>query len=124
MTHTLTIPGRLSGLNEYIDACRRNPYAANTMKKRNEAAIRSAIIACLRGVKIDRPVYMRYHWIELDRRRDKDNIAFARKFVQDALVAAKVLHGDGWRHIVGFGDSFDVDSKNPRVEVEITEVSQ
>ena len=50
---------------------------------------------------------------------DKDNIAFAKKFIQDSLVHAGVLANDGWNQIEGFTDDFAVDPKNPRVEVTI-----
>ena len=58
-----------------------------------------------------------YTWVEPNRRRDKDNIAFAKKFVQDSLVRMGVLENDGWKQIEYFTDSFAVDPENPRVEV-------
>lgn len=42
--------------------------------------------------------------------------------VQDALVSAGVLKDDGWKHVVGFSDRFDVDKANPHIEVRIREV--
>ena len=42
--------------------------------------------------------------------------------IQDALVNKGVLKNDGWEHIVGFSDRFDVDTQNPRIEVLIREV--
>ena len=82
------------------------------------------IILCarsqLRGVQFSGPVTMHYTWYEPNRRRDKDNVCFARKFIQDALVAAGVLQGDGWQHIAGFTDTFAVDQSNPRIIVEIS----
>lgn len=75
----------------------------------------------LRGVRFTRPVVIHYTWIEPNRRRDKDNIAFAKKFIQDSLVHAGVLQNDGWKHIEHFTDDFAVDPKNPRVEVVIEE---
>ena len=62
-----------------------------------------------------------YLWIEPSRRRDKDNVAFAKKFIQDALVEGGVLRNDGWAEIEHFTDDFAVDPKNPRVEVTIEE---
>lgn len=46
-------------------------------------------------------------------------IAFAKKFILDALVGAGVLRGDGWKHISGFTDRFKVSKEDPRIEVEI-----
>ena len=65
---------------------------------------------------------MEYLWVEPNRRRDLDNISsFGRKVIQDALVDTGVLKDDGWKYVVGFSDKFDVDKKNPRIEVLIRE---
>ena len=72
--------------------------------------------------RITKPVYITYKWYEPNKKRDLDNIAFAKKFVQDALVTNGILENDGWANIVGFCDEFYVDKENPRVEVEIMEV--
>lgn len=113
----LVIPGKLPGLNEYIEANRRNRYLAAKMKKDAERKIMWAIRAQLHGVRFTGPIVMRYTWYEPDRKRDKDNIAFAKKFVQDSLVSAGVLKNDGWKEIENFTDEFAVDKENPRVEV-------
>ena len=53
------------------------------------------------------PVVIRFDWHEMGRERDLDNIAAGgRKFILDAMVAAKVLPGDGWRWVRGFRDQF------------------
>ena len=117
----LTIPGILPGLNEYIEAERgkKGKYKAASMKKQAEHLIGFMIKSQLRGVKFKGPVVIHYTWVEPNRRRDKDNIAFAKKFIQDSLVRMGVLENDGWKHIEYFTDSFAVDPKNPRVEVVI-----
>lgn len=123
MEYKLVIPGRLDGLNKYIGANRSNSCAGNNMKKRNERVVKNAIEDCLHGVKIKNPVFMKYIWHEKDKRRDLDNISsFGRKVIQDALVSAGVLGGDGWKHVAGFSDRFEVDMENPRIEVLIREV--
>lgn len=73
-------------------------------------------------MRLSKPVKIKYLWIEKDRRRDKDNIAFAKKFIQDALVKEKVLENDGWAQIESWTDDFAIDSQKPRVEIEIQEV--
>ena len=121
-SYTFTVPGRLPCLNDYIKIERGGGgrYGAAQMKRETQNLIHWAIKGSpLRAVKLEGPVTIHYLWLEQDRRRDKDNIAFAKKFIQDALVAAGVLENDGWRHIEGFTDSFAVDSKNPRIEVTI-----
>lgn len=118
-----TIDGKLMGLNEYTRQCRSNPRAGNAAKRHQEAivyyAIRQARIQPVHG-----QVELRYTWYEPDQRRDLDNVAFAQKFVQDALVAAGIIAGDGQKHIAGFTHRFEVDKARPRVEVEIWEASR
>lgn len=92
------------------------------MKADNGRAVALAARQCMEGVRIRRPVFMEYTWVEPDRRRDMDNISsFGRKVIQDALVDVGVLEDDGWRNILGFSDRFEVDRKNPRIEVKIIE---
>lgn len=123
MVWTLTICGRLPGLNEYITACRRNQYEANNRKKNAERIVIAAARGQLRGLHIKKPVVMDYTWVERDRRRDLDNISsMGRKIIQDALVQCGVLENDGWKQIRGFTDSFQVDKGHPRIEIVITEV--
>lgn len=112
------IPGRLDGLNEYTNECRRNPYSGANMKKRNEKTIMSSIVAH-RLTPVTEAVYLRFNWIEPNKRRDKDNIASAKKFIIDALVKSGILENDGWKNVIGFSDRFSVDKNNPRIEVEI-----
>lgn len=119
----LIIPGTLPGLNEYSTAERTNAKKAAAMKHDTEQFIGLFARRQLRGVRFHGPVVMHYRWVEPNRRRDKDNIAFAKKFVQDALVKTGVLENDGWAHVAGFTDAFDVDKGNPRVEVVVEEIA-
>lgn len=117
----LVIPGVLPNLNDYIAAERRHRQQGAKLKRQAEQVV---LLACrkLRRVKFTGPVFMRYTWYEPNRRRDKDNVSsFGRKVIQDALVRAGILPNDGWANIDGFSDRFEVDKKNPRVEVDIYE---
>lgn len=123
MEYLLTIPGTLPNLNDYIAAERTNRHKGAKMKADNGNIVAVAIMQCLRGVKIDKPVYMEYTWYEPNKRRDKDNVSsFGRKVIQDALVQYGVLKDDGWKYVVGFSDRFEVDKENPRIEVKIREI--
>jgi len=122
--YKFTIPGALPGLNEYINAERNNKHKAAKMKKQAEHTIILFIKQQLRGLKIQRPVLINYLWVEKNARRDKDNIAFAKKFIQDSLVKAGVIENDGWERVEGFTDEFSIDKKNPRVEVVIREIER
>ncbi len=112
------ITGKLPGLNEYIAACRANRYAGAEMKKDAEALIGWEIRSQLKGETFE-SVSLVFNWHEPNKKRDKDNIAFAKKFVLDALQAAGTLDGDGWGQVLGFADKFYIDKQRPRVEVEI-----
>lgn len=122
MEYLLTISGTLNNLNDYISAERTNRHKGAKMKASNGDIVAVAISRCMKGVKIEKPVFMEYLWVEPNRRRDLDNISsFGRKVIQDALVDTGVLKDDGWKYVVGFSDKFDVDKKNPRIEVLIRE---
>lgn len=122
MEYLLTIPGRLCGLNEYIAAERSNLHKAAKMKADYGNIVSYEIRRCLGRIRIDKPVFMEYRWIERNKRRDLDNITFGRKIIQDSLVQCGVLKDDGWKYVVGFSDRFEVDKGNPRIEVLIKEV--
>lgn len=122
MTYKLTIPGTLPGLNEYTTANRTNRYSAANMKKRAQELISWCIRRDLHNIRFTEPVRLQFLWIEPNRKRDKDNIAFAKKFILDALVNAGVIPNDGWKNVDSFSDSFSIDKSNPRVEVEISRV--
>lgn len=76
----------------------------------------------VKKAKITKPVTIRFRWIEKNSRRDMDNIAFAKKFILDALVKKGVLPDDGWKWVKGFRDEFEIDKGNPRIEVELEEI--
>lgn len=94
------------------------------MKKRNERIISVYIHQQLKGFKIDGTAELHFRWYEPNRKRDLDNIAFAKKFVLDALVSNGVLIADGWKGVSGFTDTFFVDKDNPRIEVDIMKAGE
>lgn len=117
----LVIPFALPGLNEYIEAERKNRYKGASMKRERQKAVLAVLRNQIRR-PLREPVLMRYTWVERNRRRDKDNVSsFGRKIIQDALVEMGVLRNDGWSNISGFTDDFAVDKHNPRIEIEIEE---
>ena len=117
----LIIKGRLDGLNDYTRACRTNRYIGNNMKQDNENHITLFICNQLSDERFER-VAIRFNWFEPNRKRDPDNIAFAKKYILDALVKEGVLKNDSQKYIEHFEDYFYVDAKNPRVEVWLTEI--
>lgn len=117
-----TIPGRLDGLNEYTSSNRTNRYKANNEKKLNQMHVKYAI----RKAKLTRvdkyPVKLKIAWYEPNKRRDIDNVVFATKFIQDALVNEGILVNDSQKYINGLEHIVMCDRENPRIEVEILEM--
>ena len=121
----LTIFGTLPGLNEIIDANRRNVHSGAKLKKEAQFLVVLAARKCLKKWRPSGPVWLGFTWYEPNKKRDKDNVAGGgRKIILDALVEAGVIKNDGWNEIAGFTDDFKVDKNTPRVEVEIEEVNQ
>lgn len=111
----VTIKLRLPGLNEYTRENRANKNQGARMKKEYETAIGYY----LRDVPVLRPpVTIDFLWVEENRRRDLDNVAFAKKFILDALVRSKKLKDDNRKVVTAFRDSFAYD-KESRVELTI-----
>ena len=57
-------------------------------------------------------------WYCKDRRRDKDNIMSAQKYIFDGLQEAGIIKNDGWFQIGDITHKFRLD-ETERVEVEI-----
>jgi Holliday junction resolvase RusA-like endonuclease len=120
-TYKLTIPHELTDLNSYIQAERGNKFAAAGVKQ----AMTHVCGLYARSLEpIDKRVKITFTWYCKNQKKDPDNIAFAKKFILDALVRTDILANDGWKQIAGFTDYFEVDESRPRVEVEIREVGQ
>jgi hypothetical protein len=58
------------------------------------------------------PVIVVFSWVEPNWKKDADNIAFAKKFILDALVSQKILKNDSRKnHVAGFFDMFPPPNK-------------
>ena len=111
-------------MNDFIRADKASRYKGGDLKRKNQDIVSLYIRNQLRGIHITKTVFMKYTWVEKDKRRDLDNISsFGRKVIQDALVNCGVLKNDGWDQIFGFTDTFCVDKDHPRIEVTITELT-
>ena len=91
------------------------------MKQRGQHTLVMEIHSQLRR-KLRPPVTIDYRYFCKDRKRDLDNISgYFHKVFQDALVQSGRLENDSWKFISGFSDTFDLDRKNPRIEITIHE---
>ena len=120
MTATFTISGRMTGANEYIRELNSDRNAGNRIKRREtDRAAWSARAAHM--PTFFRPVQVSFLWVEPNRRRDLDNVAFAKKFVLDGLVRAQVIANDTAACVTALHDRFAYDREHPRVEVTVTD---
>lgn len=118
----ITLTGELCDLNTYINAERRNRFIGAKIKKDNT----ESVMWQTKNIKpiTDYPVYVYITWYMKDQRKDPDNIAFAKKFILDALVENGILVNDGQKQITGFQDLILNDKKNPRTVIQIVPVSE
>lgn len=121
MIQKLWLPIVFPSLNELIDAAkgyngRGKEYSSVKDTLTNQVALLTRV-AHLQPVTCAK---LSFRWVMRDRKIDPDNyVAAGRKVVLDGLVVAKILPGDGWKHLTpGWSDTWEVGSK-PGVEVTI-----
>lgn len=117
----LTIKGELTDLNTYINAERTHRQSGAKIKKSNTDLCLWQLKGC--RDKLDGKQHISFRWYLPNKKKDPDNISFAKKYILDAIVKAGILENDGWKQIEGFTDIFVVDETNPRIEIELMEVS-
>ena len=109
---------KLPSLNDYIRVCRCNKYQAAKFKSDVEREIG---VFLLKMPKWNNPIKIHFHWIEGNKKRDLDNIAFAKKFILDAMQKFGKLENDNRKCVMAFTDSFEY-GKETKVILEIEEV--
>lgn len=109
---------KLPSLNDYVRACRSNALKGAKFKKEYEYGIGWYLNKL---PTFEKPVRIHFHWIEENKRRDYDNIAFAKKFILDAMVKCGKLKDDNRRYVVAFTDTFSYGEKT-KVVMDIEEV--
>lgn len=99
---------KLPSLNDYIRVCRSNKFKAAKYKAEIEEEIG---LFLMKMPKWDNPIKIHFHWIEGNKKRDLDNIAFAKKFILDAMVKFGKLKDDNRKCVTAFTDSFGYGDK-------------
>ena len=112
------IPIKFLSFNGYVNLCRRNRYQSAKYKKDIEDEIGYYIAKIPR---FENPIHIHFHWVESNKRRDYDNVCFAKKFILDAMVKMGKLTDDNRKCVVGFTDTFSY-SNETKVILEIEEV--
>lgn len=114
----LVIEGELTALNEFINAERRNRYIAAKIKKGETGYCQDvAEKSELKLQETDFPCALIITWYVKNKRKDADNIAFAKKFILDGLVEAGVLPNDNRKYVQGFMDIVKEDKERQRIEI-------
>lgn len=109
---------KLPSLNDYIKVCRANKYNANEYKAKLEQEIG---LFLAKMPKWNNPIKIHFHWIEGNKKRDLDNICFAKKFILDSMVKNGKLTDDNRRYVTAFTDTFEY-SDTTKVVLEIEEI--
>lgn len=118
MKQLIFIHDTFPSLNDYIEKERIHRLAGAKMK--GEQTDRVAWQVKKMG-KFTKPVTIHFRWHEINRKRDPDNIIFAKKFVLDGLVVAGVLPNDTQKYIKGFYESIVINPSKPGVEILIVD---
>lgn len=127
----LYIPLYMPGFNETLELAKQqkrvkgkggkwggySPY--HIMKNKLCSDIAMIIRAQFRSL-LEKRYAFRFIWIRINRRKDPDNICFAKKFVMDGIVESKIMKDDRWRQVGEFKDNF-AKGERDGVVVEITE---
>ena len=71
--------------------------------------------------KIKTPCKITYTWIVKSKRRDIDNLQHGAKYINDALIKAKIIENDNVNHIVELTHKYKI-GKQVGVILEIEEV--
>lgn len=121
MRKKLVIKGEMPSLNDIIDASKTHWAKYRQLKRINTniVAFKANRLPRFRAIKLNIKYYCK------DRRTDPDGFTSgAKKFILDGLVKAKVIKNDGWSEIKGWTETWEVDRKNPRIEIEIIAVKE
>ena len=119
MTQTFEVE-QLPTHNDFIKANRAGKYKGARMKK--DYTDMCHIIAKIAGVMVTERSSFTFAWHEPNKRRDPDNICFAKKFILDGLVQGEMMSTDGWKVVGELKDIFihEKTLKHPCVKVSIT----
>lgn len=118
--YAFEIPGTLPQLNDYIRVERANRYAAANLKKKAHEKVLEALQD---PPRFTTPVHVCFKWYRPNRCTDKDNVAFAKKFILDALQIAGVIENDKWAMCTPYDGGFYIDKENPRTVVIISKAT-
>ena len=117
---TLTIYGQLTDFNKHEKAARGHWRTAAKIKKAETNRVaKECLLIENKHEELKYPIDLNFYWYCKDKKIDKDNLAFAKKYILDGMVAAGVIPNDTWEYIGDFSDIFLIDKLNPRIVIQI-----
>lgn len=108
---------KLPSLNDYTRWCRGNKYLAANYKAKYEQEIGFFLAKMPKWTK---PIKIHFTWVEGNKKRDLDNVCFAKKFILDSMVKHGKLKDDNRKCVTAFTDSFEYGDKT-KVILEVVE---
>lgn len=122
---TIFFEREFPGLNEHIAEERKNRFKGGKLKKQETEWVKYTSQSLKIPPILHYPVQVRFSWYIRNKKKDLDNIIFAKKYILDGLVEAGVLKGDSQKYINFISDvKFTIGKKIPHeygVEVVITQ---
>lgn len=97
------INDKLPSYNTYTDKCRTNKYIGHKFKQNIDNII-STYIYTYKVKPVTNPVFIHYIWCEATKKRDKDNVYSAKKFIADALQKTDIIPNDNNKWILNHRD--------------------
>ena len=92
---------------------------ASIKAKYKDFAIWLAAKYGLAGLNLDKVIFTYDFYFNSNRARDIDNYGLTNKLLADGFVQAKVLTDDNSKHLALRFNPFQLDRKNPRVEITV-----
>lgn len=117
----LVIPGVLPSLNEIIAESKQH-YGTYSKMKAHYTDVVAWQAKAQKIPHVERADFV-ITWYCRNKKKNKDNIMAGQKFIFDGLQIAGVIENDGWGQLRNIAHQFEVDNKNPRIEIEIVEVA-
>ena len=118
------VPLKMPTLNDFIEASkivRGRWNKANAMKSEYQQKIYYYVC---RIPELKPPIRIKYTWIEINKRRDLDNVsAIGRKFILDTLQICGKLKNDNPNFVIESRDIFELGSSY-KVVMEIYELGE
>ena len=98
-------------LNEHDKANRGNKFGGASMKKKATNLCAAYVKKAMNeGFEFKaQPTHFKFEWFVKNKRKDKDNISFAKKYIFDGMVQAGLISNDGWKQIGDWKETFQVD---------------